>query len=113
MTETITINGKKFNLNVRRAKELGVLEEAPTPPTLLRVTDLDNGDVFQWKFDRTNAIWEEPTLVMLDKNMRKNGQALCFIDGIPSHTWFRIPDATVLIRKWDFNTNMFVEIAAK
>lgn len=111
MKQPIEINGKKYNLNVTRATELGVLEEAAAP---YRITDVKNGDVFQWKHIRPNATWEEGTFIMVDKTIMSNGQAVQIDkEGVFQKTWFSIPDNSVYVRIWDFRKEEFIEFAPK
>jgi hypothetical protein len=64
----ITIDGVGYELDVSRAQECGILKKKKRPVV---VSDIPNGSIFRW----IDSPYCKPHLfVMLDKNLRSNGQ---------------------------------------
>ncbi len=78
--ETITINGTAYDLDIKRAEELGVLTKVKQP---LRFEDLKNGDIFKWRY-KNNKLntrvekdgWFKKIYIMIDKDSPIFGQVV-------------------------------------
>jgi hypothetical protein len=98
--EKININGKNYQLDINRAKELGVLKSEARP---IIISDLKNGNIVRW---RQNGIagssakhegWHDTILIVdITADGPKQGINLDGSYNLKSPTaWFRLTDKDV------------------
>ena len=106
MKTTVTLNGQKYNLDINRGIELGILTVVDVNRPL-KFKDLKNGDIFQWRFKNGRG-WSV-NYVMLDIDKRVDGQAIN-MSVFPASTWFSPEeDSDVIFRKYDIDKRVWVE----